>query len=151
KIENRHVRHRMFAIVDRTAMTWFSTSTDAASQVVFQANQGIFPSSVLATMTIQGGLTQTDPRTGRPWTIVPGMMLNVDYGGTAQDPNNPNQQIYTEENVVVFSTNPAAGSFQAFFTKPHNPRPNGIPIICRGNPGPWTRYDPRQDNQVVPY
>jgi hypothetical protein len=154
RAENRHVRHRMFAIVDRTAMTWFSANTDPASQVQFTPNQGVVPTHVLTSITLNGGITQTDPRTGRQWTIVPGMMLNVDYGGTAPDPNYtgppPVPNIYTEENVVVLGVG-AGGAILADFTKPHPARPNGIPVRCFGNPGPWTRYDPRQDNQVVPY
>ena len=35
---------------------------------------------------------------------------------------------------------------QAPFTKTHNA---GSVVNCYGNPGPWTRYDPRQDPGVV--
>ncbi len=42
--------------------------------------------------------------------------------------------------------NPPAYSF--FSTKAHGA---GERIISRANPGPWPRYDPRNDPRVVPY
>jgi hypothetical protein len=136
--ENRHVRHRMFAIVDRTAMTWFSYPTNFNTPAI----TFLTGSSTQATLPIPPAAQRIDPRTGRPWTIVPGMVLNIDQ--------NTSQQQYAEENVVVTAVdnNPLNPTFTATFTKQHNAN---APIKCYGNPGPWQRYDPRQDNQVVPY
>jgi hypothetical protein len=77
------------------------------------------------------------------------MILNIDYGQTSADPIT-GVQTNAEENVVVLppqATDPP-GSFRAIFTKQHNAN---APIRCFGNPGPWQRYDPRQDTGVVPY
>jgi hypothetical protein len=137
RAENRHVRHQMFALVDRTAMTWFSYPSNFFVPAVTTTGTSTplpFPPAAL----------RIDPRTGRPWTIVPGMVLSIDQN-TAQQPD-------VEENVVVTAVDNTANppTFTATFTKQHT---GGyfFSIKCYGNPGPWTRYDPRQDNQVVPY
>ena len=49
-------------------------------------------------------------------------------------------------NEVTGQTN--AGDLQATFYKAH---PQNCAVISRGNPGPWPRYDPRVDPNVVLY
>ena len=55
-----------------------------------------------------------------------------------------------EETVVLFET---GGRLYANFRENHQPPGAGgsYVVISRGNPGPWTRYDPRKDPLVVPY
>ena len=40
------------------------------------------------------------------------------------------------------------GLFEASFLREH---PVNCTVLSRGNPGPWKRYDPRKDADVVPY
>jgi hypothetical protein len=158
RAENRHVRHRMFALADRTSLTSFSFQSPSVVTIP-TGQSSTFPSppaTAQATMSIPPVAQRIDPRTGRPWVIVPGMVLNVDYGGVCSDQNSnpPNStMVYAEENVVVLAVDNPINTITAVFTKQHNipANPNGVTIRCFGNPGPWTRYDPRQDNQVVPY
>jgi hypothetical protein len=51
-----------------------------------------------------------------------------------------------EEAVVVTAVTPT--DFTATFTRSH---PKGSPITARGNPGPWSRYNPAADADVVPF
>jgi hypothetical protein len=51
-----------------------------------------------------------------------------------------------EEDVIVMNINGSGN--QAIFQKSHAA---GAAVIARGNPGPWTRYDMRQDPLVVLY
>ena len=137
--EGRQVRHRMFAIVDRTNMSTFTTASN--TPVAVPAS----PSSP-TTATVQvASLTGINPNTGANWAITPGTLLVI-------EPDTVN-----EETVIVSSVNAMTSSFTANFLKQHpNPLVTGNPsptyaITQRGNPGPWKRYDPRQDPGVVLY
>jgi hypothetical protein len=126
RAENRHVRHRMFAVVDRTNLMVFSTRSE--TPVTVPAGQPRVTASVRpAQMTGTG-------RNGRPWGIRAGSTLVVEPGGG------------NEETVVVEATTPT--TFTATFTKPH---PEGFTVTSRGSPGPWPHYDPRDDPAVVPH
>jgi hypothetical protein len=138
--EGRQVRHRMFAIVDRTNMSTFTTTSSTTVAVAPS------PSSPQpATITLNGPTSGTNLNTGSAWTIAPGMLLVVEPGT-----NN-------EETVIVTSVNAAKQQVTANFLLAHpNPAITGNPsstyaISQRGNPGPWIRYDPRQDPGVVLY
>jgi len=128
--EGRQVRHRMFAIVDRTQLAAFSTmsSTSVAA-----------PPSAWQPTTAKIALAAAGP-------IAVGSQIVVEPG-TAN-----------EETVVVTAV--AGTNVTANFLKQHpNPLATGTPVgstysvILRGNPGPWQQkpYDPRQDPLVVPY
>ena len=148
--ESRQIRHRAFAIVDRTNLQVFSATSTAA---VTASTAPYTPQTVsLGTITP----TYMYPFTGSP-SVQPGMVL-------VYEPNTDN-----EETVVVQSGSTAT------FLRSHA---SGVPVICRGNPGPQAlygnpatinssgnpfvgicggtvtpirRYDPRQDTAVVPY
>lgn len=125
--EGRQIRHRMFAIVDRTNLAAFNTTTNTA--ITASTTSQALP------LTATSG---THPNTGRAWSVQPGSVLviaaNTDDDGTGSEQG--------EETVVVDANS------KAVFTKNHR---SGATVIGRGNPGPWPRYDPRQDTLVVPY
>ena len=134
KAEGRNIRHRMFAIVDRSNLQLFAASLGAAvspgpSQAISLASYTDPQTGV--SYTAPSGTSVTDPRTTRTFALASGTALVVDA-----DTDN-------EETVFV----DAAGN-TATFTKAHNA---GAKVTIRGNPGPWPRYDPRLDGPVVPY
>jgi hypothetical protein len=169
KAEGRNVRHRMFAIIDRTNLQVWPT---------------VDPTSPTGVYTVQSKsdiTTIKDPVTGNPlkWTIVSKptgaalewnlwlsgapnpALIGVRAVPTTPLPSNPYTQrqwviqpgsVLTidpdtdnEETVTVQGT-PTAPTVT--FTRQHA---NGAVVISRGNPGPWPRYDPRKDPGVVPY
>ncbi|MFO0878755.1 MAG: hypothetical protein U0840_15545 [Gemmataceae bacterium] len=137
KDENKHVRYRMFAIVDRTNLSAFeTTSSDAFSG--FTAGQE--RQLQLPWVTKAGPPAQPPPyniadvRTGREWTVTNNVYLTF-------DPNTDN-----EETVRAYTN--GSGQLVAVFQRTHG---NGCKVICRGNPGPMSRYDPRNDIDVVPF
>jgi hypothetical protein len=140
--EGRHVRHRMFAIVDRTNLNVFS-STSSLPPNPPAGTTMIGPGS--ATFVLGNGQQAnfTDSRTGIAWTPQQGSVLVFDPNTTS------------EETVVIQSvaTQTVGGNtyyvYQANFNLAHN-TPGGS-VLCRGNPGPWKRYDPRKDTGVVQY
>jgi hypothetical protein len=133
--ENRHVRHRLFALVDRTNLSAYSTTSQGVAFAATPPTPGQTPPAPQQVTVTLGAVSGVDPRTGRQWQIQPGSVLVF-------DPNDPNGN---EETVTVTAV--GAGTITANFTKSH---PAGG-VISRGNPGPWQRYDARQDYLVVPY
>src|SRR5262249_23925031 len=130
KAENRHVRHRMFAIVDRTNLTTFRTNITFNDPTTGQP-KAVSPGDTVNIGAV--GTTVLDPRTGRHWLLGDGTTLVLEA-----DTDN-------EETVVVKAN---AGQLTVTVTRAHNAT---VPAANRGNPGPWSRYDPRQDTGVVPY
>ncbi len=125
--ENRQIRHRMFAIVDRSNLTNFTTtSTAAIAAPVTPATRPTVPPA----QAIPIATTGTNANTGKTWALQAGMYLTF-------EPNTNN-----EETVLVQQGNVAS------FNLAHA---SGVTVINRGNPGPWIRYDPRLDGGVVPY
>jgi hypothetical protein len=161
--ENRHVRHRAFAIVDRTHLQMASTHLKPPVPVL-PGQPGGIPG---VTIVVPPGEISTalsfvikeinDPNTGileatagintasnLHWTIEAGTMLTV----------NPNTN--GEETVTVFQngTLPTGQPrLQARFFKNHGSATNATnaAVVVRGNPGPRFRYNPRGDTNVVPY
>jgi hypothetical protein len=145
--EGRHIRHRMFAIVDRTNLNVFSTTLTGVTWVS-AAPGGMTPTPKPTTIAIsQTTGTQiftvtfahtigTNPNTGASWSIGAGTTLVFEPGTD-------------NEETVVLQQGAMAGQLQATFYKSHA---TGVTVIQRGNPGPWTtHYDPRLDPLVVPY
>lgn len=165
RTENKNVRHRMFAIVDRTQMRAFTTQADPSLTAAIQIPTGAtYVDAVVTPVTPPGNATGdnlrgVNPNTGRPWMIQPGTVLVIDTGG--------NEETITVATVTPpnLATNPPTpGSFAARFTRSHA---NNVVIYARGNPGPWMQnnfigstqanvptmnyYDPRKDQGVVPH
>ena len=129
--QGRAIRHHMFAIVDRTQIQAFSTTTTTQIAGGNAASQ------------IYVGPTVPDPRTGLNWTIQDGTTLVYDPGAYHFNPNGPNPDpTQSNEETVVVKGGMATFQYQ---------HPPGTKVISRGNPGPWTKYDPALDGQVVPY
>ena len=108
--QGTNIRHHMFAIVDRTQIQTFSTTTSGVAQSPAPGPQ------------VAIGLAANPvprARTGRSWQVWPGSIL-------VYEPNTPN-----EETVIVGGT---AANPTANFTLIHM---SGAPVISRGNPGPW--------------
>jgi hypothetical protein len=125
-----NVRHRAFAIVDRTKMQLFSTTTSAA--VTVTAPNAYSPATYTAPdlSAVLTAISGTSTQSGATWSLGTGQVL-VFEPGTAN-----------EEAVVVTGTGP----FSAVFMKSH---PMYATVIIRGNPGPWIAYDYRQDPSVL--
>lgn len=153
--EGKQIRHRMFAVVDRSNLaTCVTTSTTPVTGVTPTAINPALNMTGNATVvlpvlplpfTITGAGTQLyvpNLTTGMPGLIQPGTQLVIDAGTPL------------EETVTVISVTPPVGaapaSINANFTLPHGV---GFSITQRGNPGPWMLipYDPRLDPSVVPY
>lgn len=135
--EGRNIRHRMFAIVDRTNMQLFATQNSQGTPIT-GSPQGSLQNFVLNT---NSGSTQS----GVNWQVAVGSSLVF-------DPNDPNGN---EETVVVSkvdTTNPPPMPpiYTATFYRSHA---GSCPVISRGNPGPCNtrRYDPRIDPVVLYY
>jgi len=120
---NRHVRHRMFAIVDRSNLT-----TDASTPLSFflEALTAVPGANQAATIQVH---TLSGKYEGVPWQIGRGSRLVVDVGER-------------QETVEVTAIDAANQRFTATFTRPH---PVGFAIsnAVLGNPGPQPRFDPR--------
>jgi hypothetical protein len=132
RAEGRNVRHRMFAIIDRTNLAAFQTTVGSG---------GITTTGTATSINLSGmapsSYTLIDSRTGRTLNLMPsgtlisGLQLVYDPG--------------TDKEEIVTVTN-SSGTLQGTFVNTHL---QGATVIIRGNPGPWTRYDVRQDPSVV--
>jgi hypothetical protein len=145
KSENRQVRHHMFAIVDRTNLQlWPTIDPTTVGTAMVRSSSAISLSTATYNNTsgnvalvnssgtaLSSTNTITNPYTGFQWYPQANSVLTY-------EPDTDN-----EETVIVNTT----GNTAKFF-KNH---PSGCTVISRGNPGPWLRYDPRNDNAVVPY
>ncbi len=155
--EGRNVRHRMFAIVDRTNLSVFTTTTtvSATSPIVAAPLAGqVTP----ATLMLNGPTSGVNANTGAPWSIQVGTQLVIEPG-TANEETVIVTAVNTPPGTAPNTTNTPLPNFTANFTLMH---PNSAmtgntsvtyAISQRGNPGPWTLqpYDPRKDSSVVLY
>jgi hypothetical protein len=126
RAEGRQIRHRMFAIVDRTGLRVFTTRSATAVRVP--------PGQATLSATVRPEQMAGVGANGQAWAIRVGSVLVIEPDSA------------TEETVVVTAV--SSHSYRAMFTKPHDA---GFPIVCRGNPGPWPRFLPSDQPWVVPY
>lgn len=146
--DGTNIRHRMFAILDRTNMKSFTTNlkgtglSDISSGTPVPLPLTNVP-SVGDCPTIAAGMTVTGWETtwtnanglmhnGQPWSIRENMMLTF-------DPDSP------EEETVALIKN-TTGILEAKFKKSHSANRK---IINRGNPGPWPFYNRGEDPVVI--
>jgi len=153
KADGTNIRHRMFAIVDRTNMV-NAKKTDLA--VVFNTN-------VNGLMQDTTGNPLPPINLGKPFLINPANGANINLVNGMTVTINANTD-WEETVAVVLDGN---GDFLFTPQKLHNweyvypmNNPNLPPIsikntiktiINRGNPGPWVGYDRTKDRDVVPY
>jgi hypothetical protein len=150
KADGINIRHRMFAIVDRTNMV-NAKKTDLAV---------VFTSNVNGLMQDTNGNPLNPINFGKPVLINPANNANINLvnGMTVTIDANTD---YEETVSVVLDGN---GDFLFTPQKLHSPiympaiGPNPAyyqntikTIINRGNPGPWVGYDRTKDRDVVPY
>jgi hypothetical protein len=146
--ENRHVRHRMFALVDRSDMRRITLGLIPDNGVgVFAGVEEVVrvppPFSELG----QANLTMTT-NAGNKFVVEVGDELVL-------EPNTANEEI-----VKVTKTDPANTPPLFYFMSrrnhlmaidPTTGQPIPITFTFRGNPGPWASYNPRLDKSVVPH
>ncbi|MBY0523188.1 MAG: hypothetical protein K2R98_07305 [Gemmataceae bacterium] len=137
RAEGRHVRHRMFAVVDRSNL---SVAYDPATMLptvgtagplpyYIEAQSGVLaPGEVTVSVASQGGSYEDTS-----WGIGVGSKLVVDVGA--------NQEIVTVS-ARSFNADTAKLSFTATYTKPHPPG-FAISNAVLGHPGPQPNFDAR--------
>ena len=132
KLDGINIRHRMFAMVDRTNMV-NSQLKDVSVSIPAAPVQNIdfgAPGTLILKSVIP------------PYNnvvAIPGMLLTF-------EPNTDNEE------TIILRVNPLNGNLVGDFQKTH-PRTGftKLDIINRGNPGPWVGYDRTKDRDVVPY
>jgi len=135
KADGINIRHRMFAIVDRTNMTSFETTYPNAITIT--------PPATSITVPYAGVGTGTNPNTKANWSIQAAVAPNLPV-----TPGSPGTILVFEPNTDFEETVEVQVGGNVTFTKNH---PAGCKVINRGNPGPWVGYDRTKDRDVVPY
>jgi hypothetical protein len=126
RAQGRPIRHRMFAVVDRTGLTVFTTRSTTAVTVP--------PGEPSVSATVRPVQMAGTAANGLAWHIRAGSLLVVEPG--------------TDREETVLVTAAGVREFRATFRRSH---PRGFGISRRGNPGPWPRFDPHDHPTVVPY
>jgi hypothetical protein len=141
--ENRHVRHRMFAIVDRTSMQlrWSTASGNPGAKIggpITVPNGQTYVEQAVAPLMTQPAAFRFDDRTNLRWDLRAGMLMVIAPNTNA------------EETVPLYTptAGPSAGQLVGRFSRNHAA---GTAFTVRANPGPWFRYNARSDTNVVPY
>ena len=135
KADGINIRHRMFAIVDRTNMTSFETTYPNAITIT--------PPATSITVPYAGVGTGTNPNTKANWSIQSAVAPNLPV-----TPGSPGTILVFEPNTDFEETVEVQVGGNVTFTKNH---PANCRVINRGNPGPWVGYDRTKDRDVVPY
>jgi hypothetical protein len=159
--QNVQVRHRMFAIVDRSQVQLFNstgTMSVAKAGTTVTVSAPTLPNPLLnlplvfpPNPALTPNIAPTLPN-GAVWSVQPGMMLEIGTPGTAM----------YEVVAVTGATANASGTaytVTANFTLPWA-NLQAVPVVCRGNPGPWQTnpglgvqylYNHRWDPAVLHY
>jgi hypothetical protein len=123
RAENRHVRHRMFAIVDRTNLSIASCVTSLAQPVAAPPwpHPIPLPAQTIAVGELRGTVAQPVTEPGLAWRIRVGSTLVIDTGAN-------------QEAVTVLAVNPRRHppTVTAVFTRAHAA---GAPVSLADNPG----------------
>jgi hypothetical protein len=138
RAENKHVRHRMFAIVDRSAFQSVTTGANITAPATVTG-----PGTFTITPSIMSGTSTTITGNIQQWSIQPGTALQISAAGP------------TEEVIVKTVSTNAAGVpvFTADFAFAH---PGTMTIQVLGNPGPpapGVQFNPHASifSTVVPH
>jgi hypothetical protein len=145
KDQGRNVRHRMFAIIDRSNLAVPQiTMPDGVTPVTLTAPVTAAPTAQPVVITAASGTNTAPAPVGvtMNWTIQPGSTLTVGTGAT-------------QETVTVQAVN--GTTITAVFTQNHNTgdpvsipgTPGPVAGTVLGNPGPQQRYNPRSNGAVV--
>jgi len=153
--DGTNIRHRMFAILDRTNMQSFTTNlrgtglsdiSSGTSTLLPLTNVTIStsPLTIVACPTITAGMTVTGWET--PWTNASGSMLNGQPWSIRENMMLTFEPDTTGEETVALIKNTTTGKLEAKFKKTHGAN---CVIINRGNPGPWPFYNRGADPVVI--
>jgi hypothetical protein len=159
-----NLRHRLFAVVDRTNLV---AQVNAAGVAAYAPAPGVLAAGAMPALVTRTSQAVTDPAglppgtaqtvgvealagvspvptppDGNPalqsaWEIEPGVALVIERGSKR------------EETVLV--TAAGASAFTAAFTQPHPAGSSITMIFYRGNPGPRPRFRARDNKDLVPY
>jgi hypothetical protein len=143
KSEGRNVRHRMFAIVDRSNVPLpLPIARATADLPALPPNTSPIPSRALNVTFANNPMVLPSPFTDMTWSwsIEPGSYVVV-------DPGTANEEIVAIQSITRVSPG-NIGSITAQFAKGHS---NGAQVIIPGNPGPRTTLDLRGNKAIVPY
>ncbi len=146
--EGRNIRHRMFAIVDRTQIGALNADLGATLSGNVSST-GFQPLQMSKTSGTVQPIDNSNLGTASgkyQWTLHEGMSLVIDKGGQ------------NEEQVIALK-DANTGSFFAYFTKTHNSgeslslpgTPGPVNGSVLGHPGPQPGFDVRNNPRVVPF
>jgi hypothetical protein len=147
RAEGKNIRHRMFGIIDRSALLSNTIATGTA--VIPNSGPPLTPTTIAGAgqWTVQAALSGTVAWTGsantQQWAIQPGMLLRVTStlaSGTA-----------VTDDISVVSVDPVGGTFTANFTKAHGQ--TLTLAMHHGNPGPNQTFNPHSSTlqALLPY
>jgi hypothetical protein len=131
--QGRHVRHRFFAIVDRSNLQLWETFSQNANPITLPAP----PAQQLVTGVITIDPTQIQGFASGVLQV--GMPLYIDVG------QNQEKVIVTK---IAQNANPALQDLTVIFTKNHAAR---FLVRAFGNPGPQPRFRPANHPEIVRY
>lgn len=153
KADGINIRHRMFAIVDRTNMV---NAKKTNLSVVFASNvNGLVQDTngnPFASINL-GKPVLINPANGANINLVNGMIVTIDANTDYEE----TVSVVLDGNGDFLFTPQKLHNWEYVYPMNDTTRPpieikNIIKtIINRGNPGPWVGYDRTKDREVVPY